>query len=275
MASVDGFVLRFRAGELSGTSLKEMVESGEITKGDRRKIVKLGTKKVEALSERQILRLAVKEKKAMPKLSQSARDTKFTTSLALEKEKERLLEAANFTTCLGCRKRGHFLKDCPKVNINALDDNKGGEICFNCGSSGHALRNCSKPRNKDGSLPYASCFICKKKGHISRDCAENPNGLYPKGGCCHICLQKTHLVRDCPERTEEDRILHATKKKREAQEAEDSAEGPRVSGLVMSESGGGDDMDESYFDVKDQDDDEENEGTERKKEKKSSKKRKL
>lgn len=274
MADLDKYVVSYRAGDLSGKALADMVEAGTITKTERRKIVKMSAKPVKEvvpLTERQILRLAVKEKKAQPRLSKDDRRTKFTNSLALEKDKEREQEAANFTTCLGCRKRGHFLKDCPKVNKNPLADNTS-DICFNCGFSGHALRHCSKPRAKDGSLPFASCFICNKKGHISKDCSENPNGLYPKGGCCHICLQKSHLVRDCPERTEEDKLNHANKRQREAQEAEDIQEGPRI-GLKVSESGGGDDMDDSYFapegDNEDGDEGEDGGGKKAKKSKKS------
>ena len=274
MADIDQFVTSYRSGTLTGKALADLVVAGTITKTERRKIVKSSAKpvkEVKPLTQRQELRLAVKEKKAQPRLSKDDRRTKFTNSLALEKDKEREQEAANFTTCLGCRKRGHFLKDCPKVNKNSLAENV--DICFNCGLTGHALRHCSKPRSKDGSLPFASCFICMKKGHISKDCAENPNGLYPKGGCCHICLQKTHLVRDCPERTEEDRLNHANKKQREAQEAEDIAEGPRVSGLTVSDSSrGADELDDSYFgDNNDDDDDEEGGGGGGKKSKKSSK----
>lgn len=256
MAEVDRLVESLRSGEVTGKDLAAMVESGLISKTDRRKIVKKSSRPVKIevpLTERQILRLAVKEKKNMPRLSKDDRRTKFTSSLALEKDKERESEAANFTICLGCRKRGHFLKDCPKVNRNALADNVV-DMCFNCGLSGHALRHCSKPKSRDGSLPFAKCFICMKLGHISKDCPENPNGLYPNGGCCHICLQKTHLVRDCPERTEEDKLFHASKKQREAQEAEDISQGPRV-GAVMSDSGGGDDMDYSHL-VEDDDEDE-------------------
>jgi Zinc knuckle len=280
MAELDQYVKSYRDGELTGKELADMVESGSLTKTERRKIVKLSARPIKIitpLTDRQILRLAVKEKKSMPKLSKEDRRTKFTASLAQEKDKEREQEAANFTTCLGCRKRGHFLKDCPKVNKNSAAD-AAVDICFNCGLSGHALRHCLKHRNKDGSLPFASCFICMKKGHISKDCPENPNGLYPKGGCCHICLQKTHLVRDCPERTEEDRLNHVTKKQREAQEAEDISEGPRI-GAMMPESGGGDDMDDSYFaDTADQDDEEEDKEPKSKKSRRSegssSKKRK-
>lgn len=273
MAEVDRLVESLRSGEVTGKDLAAMVDSGLISKTDRRKIVKKSSRPVKIvvpLTERQILRLAVKEKKNMPRLSKDDRRTKFTSSLALEKDKERESEAANFTICLGCRKRGHFLKDCPKVNRNALADNVV-DMCFNCGLSGHALRHCSKPKSRDGSLPFAKCFICMKLGHISKDCPENPNGLYPNGGCCHICLQKTHLVRDCPERTEEDKLLHASKKQREAQEAEDISQGPRV-GAIMSDSGGGDDMDYSHLVGDDDEDEDDDDNLKSKKKRKNEKK---
>ena len=273
MAEVDRLVESLRSGEVTGKDLAAMVDSGLISKTDRRKIVKKSSRPVKIvvpLTERQILRLAVKEKKNMPRLSKDDRRTKFTSSLALEKDKERESEAANFTICLGCRKRGHFLKDCPKVNRNALADNVV-DMCFNCGLSGHALRHCSKPKSRDGSLPFAKCFICMKLGHISKDCPENPNGLYPNGGCCHICLQKTHLVRDCPERTEEDKLLHASKRQREAQEAEDISQGPRV-GAIMSDSGGGDDMDYSHLVGDDDEDEDDDDNLKSKKKRKNEKK---
>jgi hypothetical protein len=184
-------------------------------------------------------------------LTKEERRQKYLTALVEKKEQEREKEAANFTICLGCRKRGHFLKDCPKAaSAAAYAAEPVVDICFNCGESGHALRHCTKPRRRDGTLPFASCFICKRKGHISKDCPENPNGLYPKGGCCHICFQKTHLVRDCPERTEEDKLRHEERKRRLAQEEEDRTHGPRIAGLVAGGDGGGDGGDDAvdaYF----------------------------
>ena len=148
-------------------------------------------------------------------------------------------------------------------------------ICYNCGSADHPLRECSKPRNKDGSLPYASCFICKGSGHISRDCPENPNGLYPKGGCCHICLQKTHLVRDCPERTEED--IQRAKRRRE--ELEEQRNGIKIAGLKANDDGndGGDDLVDFEQQISDNDDEDDNDdnddddGNKKSKKKKSKK----
>ena len=271
----------YRSKELSGKELADMVTAGTLTKQERRKVVRLGTKAITTaeMTERQKLRQAVKEKKALPKLSKDERRQKFLNLELQKKEEEREKESANFTICLGCRKRGHFLKDCPKANPSIKDsDEPVVDICFNCGESGHALRHCTKPRKRDGSLPFASCFICKRKGHISKDCPENPNGLYPKGGCCHICLQKTHLVRDCPERTEEDREQFALKKKRLLEEEEDREKGIRVAGLVTKEGAHGDDMDIHYGHDDGDDDDEGGDGIvkeKKKKDKKSSKKRKL
>ena len=250
--SIEDVVKSVKAGEIKGNDLAEMVVRGEISKSDRRKVVKLSGKQsksekseVSELTSRQKLRLEVKEKKSLPKLSKEERRHKFIGSLVEKKELERQKDAANFTTCLGCRKRGHFLKDCPRVvlPIAQATDEPVVNICFNCGETGHALRHCSKSRRKDGVLPYATCFICKRKGHISKDCDENPNGLYPKGGCCHICLQKTHLVRDCPERTEEDKLLHSERRKRLAQETEDIEQGPRIGAIISDVLRGGDDLD--------------------------------
>lgn len=83
--------------------------------------------------------------------------------------------------CLFCRQEGHLAKFC---RLNKSKENKLN-ICFNCGSSDHILRNCTKA--KSDSLSFATCFICSNIGHLSKDCPENPNGLFPNGGCCHIC----------------------------------------------------------------------------------------
>jgi hypothetical protein len=281
MADIAQLAESYRSGALSGQALADMVTAGSLTKQERRKVVRVSSKPATSassgeLTERQKLRLAVKEKKALPKISKDDRRQKFLNVLLEQKEQEREKDAANFTTCLGCRKRGHFLKDCPK-NLQTATDEPVVDICFNCGEGGHALRHCSKPRRRDGSLPFASCFICKKKGHISKDCPENPNGLYPKGGCCHICLQKTHLVRDCPERTEEDRINHAAKKQRLLEDEEDRTLGPRIGSVVSGGRGGDDVIDYDAGGDGDNGDDEGEDGDEGKKKKKdksSKKKRK-
>ena len=229
---LNSLAYRLKTGEITGHTLAALASEGKLTKADRRKVIKLSQK--EELTERQKLRLAVKEKKALPKLTKDDRKRKFGKDLEDDREKEE----ANFTICLGCRKRGHFVKDCPRLALTPRDSYamECSEVCFNCGSADHTLKNCPKPRENRSSLKFASCFICKQVGHISRDCPENPNGLYPNGGCCHICLQKTHLVRDCPERTEEDKELAALRR----QQAEDDEKGVRIKGLTNDDGAGGD-----------------------------------
>ncbi|RYZ83929.1 MAG: hypothetical protein EOP04_19000 [Proteobacteria bacterium] len=142
----------------------------------------------------------MKEKKKLPKLTNEDRKRRYHDML----EEQREQEAAKFTVCLGCRKRGHFLKDCPKANTRTHDS---AIYCFNCGSHDHTLKSCPDERDRSGRLPYAKCFVCQALGHLSRDCPENANGLYPKGGCCHICFQKNHLARDCPDKPKDDRAV--------------------------------------------------------------------
>jgi len=270
---MDGLIEKYRRGEISGKDLASLQEEGKISKKERRAIVKKAGKestddKVVELSERQKLRRQVKEKKAQPRqrLSQFERDSKYSQTDKLERE--RLKEAANFVICLGCRKRGHYLKDCPKKTLL--------ELCYNCGETTHALRDCPKPRSKDGKLPFASCFVCKKSGHITKDCPQNPNGLYPKGGCCHICLQKTHFVKDCPERTEEDIAEWKRQKDFEDQEKEDAYLGPRVKGLSEND-GVGDEIGnfENVGDEEEDDDEEDGgDGTGRKRKNRKDKQKK-
>ena len=260
---IDSLVRKIKSGEITGHTLAALTRDGKLSKADRRKITKMAQKEEVELTERQKLRLAVKEKKAQPKLSKDDRKRKFGKDVDTEREKEE----ANFTICLGCRKRGHFVKDCPRLAIapQSILESQGPEVCFNCGSPDHTLKNCPKPRENRSSLKFANCFICKKIGHISRDCPENPNGLYPNGGCCHICLLKTHLVRDCPERTEEDKLQAQLRR----QKAEDDEKGVRVKGLTEEDGLGGDALILSDNDEKDSDDDGD---SVRRKDKKKSKK---
>lgn len=253
-------ISKFRKGELNGENLSKMVAAGTLSKSERRFIAKKASKPEP--TPRQLLRQEVKAKKALPrgKLSKDQRRDKFSS--VDEKEQARLKDEANFTICLGCRKRGHFLKDCPKATVaaSAVAAVVDG-ICFNCGESDHTLKDCKKPRDRHGKLPFASCFICKRKGHIARDCDQNANGLYPQGGCCHICLQKTHLAKDCPERTEELKEEWARKREAQRQADEDKLLGPRVKGLV--DGAGGDDM-EFEGGSEDEGDDQDSGGTSKK-----------
>ena len=241
---------RKRLGNLSGEDLKRMFENGEISKGERRQVVKFASKPIpKEKSARQLLRDEVRQKKQQPreKLSRDERKQKYSDIDKVEQEREK--NAANFTICLGCRKRGHYLKDCPKLanNGTALSDprqtshvigsNEGQSqlICFNCGSTEHALRACDRPKKADGQLPFATCFLCKKKGHLSRDCPENTHGIYAKGGACHNCGSTAHLARDCPERSEEDKLKWLAQQEMEKQKAEDKLYGPRIAGLSTKE----------------------------------------
>jgi hypothetical protein len=215
--------------EIDGHDLGSMMEKGEISKQLRRKVSKkyaVSSKTAAELTERQKQRREAKEKKNLPKPTREDQINKHR----VDPNKERDEALAKGSTCLGCRKSGHILKNCP----DAIEDNG---ICFNCGSTDHTLKNCTAKRT--GTLKFATCFICKSTGHIAKYCTENANGLYPKGGCCHICLQKSHLAKDCPERTEEERDRH----KRARQETEDAELGPRI-GFVASETTRGDDLDD-------------------------------
>ncbi len=245
MADLEKIARQLKLGIIGGSDLKNKVENNEISKGDRRKIVKLVERwtKVENLTPRQQQRLAVKEKKKLPKLTREERRQRFQKDLDREREQEQ----ANFTICLGCRKRGHFVKDCPKRQMAEMQADQCSQICFNCGCVAHTLKNCPLPRDSTGKLPFAKCFICKESGHISRDCPENANGLYPKGGCCHICYQKTHLAKDCPDRKEE-----------QTQIGESGGildeDGIRMKGLSMVESSMGDDavFDDGNYEVEEE-----------------------
>ena len=117
--SVEQYAKRVQHEQLKGADLATLEKDGTITKAERRKIVKLAARYVKeaipvVLTDRQKWRLQVKEKKAQPrqKMTADARKAKFTD--ADEQEEERKKEASNFVICLGCRKRGHFLVDCPQ-----------------------------------------------------------------------------------------------------------------------------------------------------------------
>jgi len=59
--------------------------------------------------------------------------------------------------CLNCRKTGHSVSNCYRVDKNANNN-----ICFNCGSSDHRLRDCLEER-VSGGTQYATCmfmFVC-------------------------------------------------------------------------------------------------------------------
>ena len=273
-SDLDVYAEKLRKHEISGEDLAKMVDGGTLSKTERRIITKKAKKP--ELTPRQKLRQEIKAKKALPraKLSKDARRDRFST--VDEVEERRLKDKANFMICLGCRKRGHLLKDCPKA-AQVADDVKASVdgMCFNCGGTDHTLKDCRAPRDKSGKLPYAACFICKQKGHIARDCNNNANGLYPQGGCCHICLQKTHLAKDCPERTEEMKAQWAKQRELQRQREEDKELGPRLKGISQDEPAGGDDLGGDFYDNNNDNDNDEEDGeqTKDRKDKKKKKKR--
>lgn len=180
----------YKNGNIDGNELSRLMKENIISKAERRKIVK-SHKKFSKLSDRQKLRMETKEKKKLPKLTREERVRKFQQGRIDERNRKN----AEFTICLGCRKKGHLMKDCPEYK--RIERNN---MCFNCGEFTHTLKNCPQPRSNDGFLKFANCFICNQSGHLSRDCPQNTNGLYPQGGCCHICQSKAHLAKDCPEK---------------------------------------------------------------------------
>jgi uncharacterized protein with PIN domain len=259
-------------GELTGEDLKNMVESNDISKTERRRIAKLAKAKkakLAVMTDRQKLRMEVKEKKSLPKLSQDDRNARFRKTIEDDREREQ----ANFTTCLNCRKRGHFVKDCPrlkgKAHVEEQQEAKGGVFCYNCGSYGHALRHCAVERDANGYLPYAVCFICKQEGHLARSCPNNSHGLYPKGGCCHICGKIDHLARDCPDRPEEVPMAESHSTVEEA-----SSEGTKSKKRALAELQTAGVSDDAMAPVYDEDDEDEDEDNQKKKKSKSSKKQK-
>ena len=116
-----------------------------------------------------------------------------------DKKGNRKNKIGRHLTCILCRQDGHIAKNC-RLNKGSKIDLA---ICFNCGSRDHILKECTVP--KSSTLSYATCFICKQQGHIAKDCSENPNGLYPNGGCCHVCKMNTHFSRDCSLRIEQNK----------------------------------------------------------------------
>lgn len=51
--------------------------------------------------------------------------------------------------CLGCREKGHRLKNCPKFKSN---------VCIKCGATDHKYLNCPT----GGDFKFAVCFVCKE-----------------------------------------------------------------------------------------------------------------
>lgn len=260
---IETLVEQVRNSVLDGQALAAMVAEGRISKGERRKITKLAAMPKKELSERQKLRLAVKEKKAQPKLSKEDRRRKY---LLDKMEEDRDKKRGEFTVCLGCRQEGHVLKYCPQVKAT----NSPLQICFNCGSNEHNLHLCPKPR-VGTFLPFSTCFICDEKGHLSRDCPKNSRGLYPDGGCCHICKQATHLVKDCPQKPSDGEKSHrkAPSEGRIKATEDDFSAGHGAGAAAEKRLGSGEDLGYNLEDVVGEDDEE----TDRKSKKKSKKRK--
>ena len=237
-SALESLIEKVQAGEVSGASLAEMQKEGSLTKSDRRKISKRvksmtdkkskeaekKAEKKEANKEKAKLDTEKKKRPSM-KLSKEERKEKFLRAIITDRE----VKSARHSVCLGCRRSGYILKNCPSKRL-------GEKICFNCNSKEHTLYDCPLPR--DGPLKYASCFICGQQGHLSRDCPQNERGLYPDGGCCYICKKTDHLLKDCPERTEEERAEWERRK-------EESELGPKIGvkrKLGDSVSGGDDEI---------------------------------
>lgn len=181
---VDKLVEKVSSGELTGFQLKKLMDDGQISKSERRKITKMVAKqKTNPTSKK------TNTKKAASAPSDSNSD-KIEKNINADESHTK--NEKNSLICLRCRETGHLMKNCP---LNKKTDGKK-VICFNCGSTDHTLKDCKSPRGS--SLPFASCFICNGTGHIARDCPHNNNGLYPNGGCCHVCGKNDHLVKDCP-----------------------------------------------------------------------------
>jgi hypothetical protein len=126
-------------------------------------------------------------------------DERITIDDDHQQSKKRKNKEGRHMTCLLCREDGHLAKNCRLNKDRKIDLS----VCFNCGARDHILKDCTQP--KSSNLSYAICFICKGEGHIAKDCPDNPNGLYPKGGCCYICQSKLHFSRGCPKREEQNK----------------------------------------------------------------------
>jgi hypothetical protein len=211
------FVARYQKNELSGAQLAELEKAGTISKTDRRKIVKLAHKPPpKELTARQKLRLEVKEKKAQPRKKLSYEERKEKYSDVDERVKERYDDAASKVICLGCRKRGHFLKDCPlalKGHFDGSASGSGGDSKRNAKASPFSsAADSQSATSSDVSAAVAAasssgnggtggsiCFNCGSADHALRACPvpRSEKGIL-KYASCFVCKAMGHLSRDCP-----------------------------------------------------------------------------
>jgi hypothetical protein len=214
------FVARYLANDLSGAQLAELEKAGTISKTDRRKIVKLAHKPPpKELTARQKLRLEVKEKKAQPRKKLSYDERKEKYSDVDERVKERYDDAASKVVCLGCRKRGHFLKDCPLALSGQFDGSGGGGDSkrnskaspFSSGAADSKAPSSAVAANASAAVAVAAsssgnggtggsiCFNCGSSDHALRACPvpRSEKGVL-KYASCFVCKAMGHISRDCP-----------------------------------------------------------------------------
>ncbi|KAG5188118.1 hypothetical protein JKP88DRAFT_206822 [Tribonema minus] len=207
------------------------VDVSTLSKSERRRLTKEAKK---ALKAKQVAKGEAPQKASKPTITKEQRRERFTAIAKKRREKERRRDerrgviksgarggagrddggnratgdaegAANKLYCLGCRGKGHLIKDCKKATARAAS-----VVCYRCGSTEHTLKGCpeeARARDKRAVTTFATCFVCGERGHLSAACAQNARGIYPKGGCCKICESVRHLASDCPERgTKRDRF---------------------------------------------------------------------
>ena len=143
-----------------------------------------------------VMRQLVQLRKALedPALRKDPDEEQEKVSKDSQRRIEKKIHASQQATpttlrCLGCKRKGHLLKDCRK--------NKTQEICYKCGATSHSSRDCLMDTN---AYPYAVCFNCKKTGHLASSCStKSTKGIYIRGGSCFKCGSTWHLAKNCTE----------------------------------------------------------------------------
>jgi hypothetical protein len=143
-----------------------------------------------------VMRQLVQLRKAMedPALRRDPEELQEKVQKDTQRRIEKKLQASKIATptmlrCLGCKRKGHVLKDCRK--------NKTEEICYRCGATTHSSRDCLMETE---DYPFAICFNCKKTGHLASSCTtKSKQGIYIRGGACFRCGSAWHLAKNCTE----------------------------------------------------------------------------